>query len=258
MSPNPLLNASLCPYDPSCRLPGTDKPHLARRRGRTHCIVPRLGQRLAADGRRRQCRLRYQGLPGERRAIHEPQLQARHFIDMIVVHSHDSPTTGQSLCETQPELLASLLGSNTVDSITNSSRIIQQDVRSGMYSSPSSFPPVSTRRSRQSRTSRQRYWYVSRPSNVLYHSTPRRRLRSYLGYPPVRDARPNTTHYALAALQHAGHITKTITQNVDGLHRKAIATRWDDARIDERILELHGTLHVSLTLPHAWKNSDGR
>ncbi|KAH0836736.1 DHS-like NAD/FAD-binding domain-containing protein [Lanmaoa asiatica] len=70
-----------------------------------------------------------------------------------------------------------------------------------------------------------------------------RRLRSYLGYPPVRDTRPNTTHYALAALQHTGHINKIVTQNVDGLHRRAVTHIWDDARIDGRILELHGTLH---------------
>jgi hypothetical protein len=34
---------------------------------------------------------------------------------------------------------------------------------------------------------------------------------------------------------------------VDGLHRKAIVHLWDDIRIEERILELHGTLHVSLS-----------
>lgn len=38
------------------------------------------------------------------------------------------------------------------------------------------------------------------------------RLRSYLGYPPIRDALPNTTHYALAALQHAGTLSRLITQ----------------------------------------------
>ncbi|KIJ20965.1 hypothetical protein PAXINDRAFT_106842 [Paxillus involutus ATCC 200175] len=73
---------------------------------------------------------------------------------------------------------------------------------------------------------RQRYW-----------------LRSYLGYPPVRDTQPNTTHYALASLQHTGHISRLVTQNVDGLHRKAIVHLWDDIRIEERILELHGALH---------------
>ncbi|KAI0769198.1 DHS-like NAD/FAD-binding domain-containing protein [Irpex lacteus] len=73
---------------------------------------------------------------------------------------------------------------------------------------------------------RQRYW-----------------LRSYLGYKPVRDALPNTTHYALAALQYTGVVKKLITQNVDGLHHKALADVWDPSTIEERILELHGTLH---------------
>lgn len=73
---------------------------------------------------------------------------------------------------------------------------------------------------------RQRYW-----------------LRSYLGYPPVRDAQPNTTHCALAALQYTSHISRLVTQNVDGLHKKAIAHLWDDDTTSERILELHGTLH---------------
>ncbi|KZP19374.1 DHS-like NAD/FAD-binding domain-containing protein [Athelia psychrophila] len=73
---------------------------------------------------------------------------------------------------------------------------------------------------------RQRYW-----------------LRSYLGYPPVRDALPNTTHTALAALQHTSVVSKLITQNVDGLHFKAISHLWDSSKMDASILELHGTLH---------------
>ncbi|KAL1716312.1 DHS-like NAD/FAD-binding domain-containing protein [Schizophyllum commune] len=73
---------------------------------------------------------------------------------------------------------------------------------------------------------RQRYW-----------------LRSYLGYPPVRDALPNTSHYALAALQHSSIVTRLVTQNVDGLHHRALARVWGPAQMQERILELHGTLH---------------
>lgn len=70
------------------------------------------------------------------------------------------------------------------------------------------------------------------------------RLRSYLGYPPVRDAQPNTTHFALAALQHLGVVSRLITQNVDGLHHKAISSVWDRSQMEKRMLELHGTLHV--------------
>ncbi|KAL7280418.1 hypothetical protein ACG7TL_005346 [Trametes sanguinea] len=73
---------------------------------------------------------------------------------------------------------------------------------------------------------RQRYW-----------------LRSYLGYPPVRDAQPNPTHFALAALQYSSITPHVITQNVDGLHHKAIHHVWNAERRKKGILELHGTLH---------------
>lgn len=42
---------------------------------------------------------------------------------------------------------------------------------------------------------RQRYW-----------------LRSYLGYPPVKNAVPNVSHISLAALQHASVVPNIITQ----------------------------------------------
>ncbi|KAE9396884.1 DHS-like NAD/FAD-binding domain-containing protein [Gymnopus androsaceus JB14] len=74
---------------------------------------------------------------------------------------------------------------------------------------------------------RQRYW-----------------LRSYLGYPSVREALPNTTHYAVAALQHSGVAPRLITQNVDGLHHKALSlSQPSPVHMQESILELHGTLH---------------
>ncbi|GBE89592.1 DHS-like NAD/FAD-binding domain-containing protein [Sparassis latifolia] len=68
-------------------------------------------------------------------------------------------------------------------------------------------------------------------------------LRSYLGYPPVRDALPNTTHFALAGLQYTNIVSQLITQNVDGLHHKALERVWDRKTMEGRILELHGTLH---------------
>jgi NAD-dependent deacetylase sirtuin 4 len=80
------------------------------------------------------------------------------------------------------------------------------------------------------------------PPNGFLSST---RLRSYLGYPPVRDARPNPTHFAIAALQHTSTVRRLITQNVDGLHHKSLSGIWSPARIAEGVLELHGTLHVS-------------
>ena len=74
------------------------------------------------------------------------------------------------------------------------------------------------------------------------------RLRSYLGYPPVRDAQPNPIHYSLAALQHATITPQIITHNVDGLHHKAIKHLWDKTKREQGILELHGTLHVRAAL----------
>ncbi|KAA1470223.1 DHS-like NAD/FAD-binding domain-containing protein [Dentipellis sp. KUC8613] len=67
-------------------------------------------------------------------------------------------------------------------------------------------------------------------------------LRSYIGYPPIRHTQPNTTHFAIAALQHSSIVLNLVTQNVDGLHHKAIRRVWDQERMHERILELHGTL----------------
>lgn len=38
--------------------------------------------------------------------------------------------------------------------------------------------------------------------------------------------------------------TFIITQNVDGLHAKALTAVWPPTRIKDSLLELHGTLHV--------------
>lgn len=70
------------------------------------------------------------------------------------------------------------------------------------------------------------------------------RLRSYLGYPPVRDAMPNTSHTAIAAGMHGSMFKRLITQNVDGLHVKTLKPFWDVPKIGNHILELHGTLFV--------------
>lgn len=81
------------------------------------------------------------------------------------------------------------------------------------------------------------------PSGYLYRQ--RYWLRSYLGYPPVRDTTPNPTHYAFAALQYSGVLGQLVTQNVDGLHHRAISRIWSEDETQRRLLELHGTLFVS-------------
>lgn len=71
------------------------------------------------------------------------------------------------------------------------------------------------------------------------------RLRAYIGFLPVRRTLPNPTHFALAALQHAGVVGPLITQNVDGLHHVALRRVLTEAEVDRHILELHGSIFVS-------------
>ncbi|MBV4488374.1 NAD-dependent protein deacetylase [Pseudomonas sp. SWRI153] len=70
--------------------------------------------------------------------------------------------------------------------------------------------------------SRRRYW-----------------ARAMLGWPRVRQARPNAAHQALATLQQRGRISDLITQNVDALHDQAGS---------HDVIELHGSLHRVLCL----------
>ena len=69
---------------------------------------------------------------------------------------------------------------------------------------------------------RQRYW-----------------ARSFLGWPTVAQAAPGRGHHALAQLERAGRIDLIVTQNVDGLHRKAGS---------DKVLELHGELAAVICL----------
>ena len=47
-------------------------------------------------------------------------------------------------------------------------------------------------------------------------------------------AQPNAVHHAIVALEHAGKVLAVVTQNVDGLHRRAGTS-------PKRLVELHGT-----------------
>ncbi len=57
--------------------------------------------------------------------------------------------------------------------------------------------------------------------------------RSMVGWPRVRDARPNQAHLALARLQQRQAVDLIITQNVDRLHQRAGS---------DRVVDLHGRL----------------
>mmetsp|Transcript_13189 Transcript_13189/g.46152 ORF Transcript_13189/g.46152 Transcript_13189/m.46152 type:complete len:301 (-) Transcript_13189:49-951(-) len=68
-----------------------------------------------------------------------------------------------------------------------------------------------------SAATRQRYW-----------------SRSFVGYPVLSAARPNSVHRRIAELQDAGRVAGLVTQNVDGLHLDAGS---------RDVLELHGNIH---------------
>jgi NAD-dependent deacetylase len=51
------------------------------------------------------------------------------------------------------------------------------------------------------------------------------------------DARPNAVHHAIAALESAGKVISVVTQNIDGLHRRAGTS-------PDLLVELHGTDHL--------------
>ena len=56
-----------------------------------------------------------------------------------------------------------------------------------------------------------------------------------LFYEQIRQAEPNPGHYALAKLEAMGILKCVITQNIDGLHKKAGS---------KRVLEYHGSVQV--------------
>lgn len=55
--------------------------------------------------------------------------------------------------------------------------------------------------------------------------------RSLIGWPMMRNARPNPSHWHLAELERRGHTAALVTQNVDGLHQRAGS---------EQVVDLHG------------------
>ena len=57
--------------------------------------------------------------------------------------------------------------------------------------------------------------------------------RSMIGWPRVREARPNAAHASLAVLEQHGHVHALVTQNVDGLHQRAGS---------QHVIDLHGRL----------------
>ena len=84
-------------------------------------------------------------------------------------------------------------------------------------------------------------WKHARPvqfADFIACADTRRRYwaRSFSGWSRVAAAKPNAAHYALADLESTGKVDTVITQNVDGLHRRAGS---------RKVIDLHGRLaHV--------------
>jgi len=63
---------------------------------------------------------------------------------------------------------------------------------------------------------------------------------------PAWTAAPNAGHCALAELERRGKLHALITQNIDGLHQRAGVS-------EERVIEVHGTLHRVICLSCGWR-----
>ncbi len=73
--------------------------------------------------------------------------------------------------------------------------------------------------------------------------------RAHLGWGRIGHAEPNATHHRLAAMEAAGQLTGLITQNVDGLHRRAG---------HRDLVELHGRIDRVICLDCGESTSRGR
>ena len=77
----------------------------------------------------------------------------------------------------------------------------------------------------------------------LFLNDPKAYWEEMLGFPgthgtfyeEIRKAEPNSGHYALAELEALGTLKCVITQNIDGLHKKAGS---------KKVLEYHGSTHA--------------
>lgn len=76
------------------------------------------------------------------------------------------------------------------------------------------------------------------PETILSHTYfvrhPEEFFRFYREKMLVLDAKPNSAHRTLAALEQAGRLTAVVTQNIDGLHQAAGS---------RNVYELHGSIH---------------
>ena len=80
--------------------------------------------------------------------------------------------------------------------------------------------------------------YSYPPERIISHSffltNPEVFYRFYKEKMLCLDAEPNAAHRKLAELEQAGKLKAVVTQNIDGLHQKAVS---------KRVYELHGSIH---------------
>lgn len=82
-------------------------------------------------------------------------------------------------------------------------------------------------------------WTKRRPTDYRSFMSSDEARRDYWDYKleawdQWRDAVPNATHEACVELERAGRLEMVVTQNIDGLHRKACTSA-------ARLVEIHGT-----------------
>jgi NAD-dependent deacetylase len=65
---------------------------------------------------------------------------------------------------------------------------------------------------------------------------------------PAFSAQPNAGHAALAQLERRGKLHALITQNIDGLHRRA-------GNSAEKVIEVHGNVHAAVCMECGWKGA---
>ena len=79
--------------------------------------------------------------------------------------------------------------------------------------------------------------YGDRPENLVSHSYYLKHPKDFFNYYRENlvfsNAEPNPAHLMLAKLEEIGKLKAVITQNIDGLHQKAVS---------KNVLELHGSV----------------
>jgi len=80
-------------------------------------------------------------------------------------------------------------------------------------------------------------------SQSFFYLHPDAFFRFYRAYMVHPEAQPNAVHRKLAALERAGKLSGLVTQNIDGLHRKAG---------NRLVYELHGSVHENRCIECGW------